>query len=154
MKSNELRIGNYVYYEHTTHIISGIMGSKIYSWWVKDGKPVIEYEQKDIGGAQVENPYMDVISRYEPIPLTDAHFIEWGFFKKDDYWCRGIADYNYCFRYRDWAKNWAFYQEYTDSAFEHDEGMFYPVSFDIEFVHQIQNLWFGLLHKEITDKED
>jgi hypothetical protein len=154
MEPQDLRIGNYVYYEHTTHIISGIMGNKIYSWWVKDGEPVIEYEQKDIGGAQVENPYMDVIDRHEPIPLTDNHFIEWGFFKKDDYWCRGIEDYNYCFKYRDWAKNWAFYQEFTDSPFEHDEGVKYSISFDIEFIHQIQNLWFALLHKEITDKED
>ena len=46
MKTQELRIGNYLYYEHTTHIVSGVHGNKVYSWWVKDGEPVIEYEAK------------------------------------------------------------------------------------------------------------
>lgn len=154
MKASDLRIGNYVYYEHTTHIVSGVHGNKVYSWWVKDGEPVIEYEAKDISGTQVENPYMDVVTQYEPIPLTDEWFIKWGFFKDGEYWSRSIVDYNYCFRYRDWAKNWAFYQEFTDSSDTKDDGVKYVISFDIEFVHQIQNLWFALLHKEIENNED
>jgi hypothetical protein len=149
MKSIDLRLGNYVYYEHTTHIVSGLHGNKVYSWWVKNGEPVIEYEDKDIGGAQVENPYMDVISRYEPITLTDEWFEKWKFYKDGEYWCRGINDYKFCFKYRDWAKNWSFYQEFTDSPNEHDDGVKYPISFDIEFVHQLQNLWYSLLHTEI-----
>ena len=76
MKSQDLRIGNYLYYEHTTHIVSGVHGNKVYSWWVKDGEPVIEYEAKDISGTQVENPYIDVISQYEPIPLTEEWLIK------------------------------------------------------------------------------
>ena len=154
MKSIDLRLGNYVYYENTTHIVSGLHGNQVYSWWVKNGEPVIEYEAKDIGGAQVENPYMDVISRYEPITLTDEWFEKWKFYKDGEYWCRGINDYKFCFKYRDWAKNWSFYQEFTDSPNEHDDGIKYPISFDIEFVHQLQNLWYSLLHTEITYKED
>jgi hypothetical protein len=154
MKPQDLRIGNYISYENTTHIVSGIINNKVYSWWVKDGKPVIEYEQKDIGGAQVENPYIDVIDRYEPIPLTDNHFIEWGFYKDGEYWSRGIYDYKFCFKYRDWADDWAFYQEFTDSTDPKDDGVKYPISFHIKFVHQLQNLWFALLHKEITNNED
>jgi hypothetical protein len=42
MKESDLRIGNYVYYEHTTHIVDGIYENKVYSWWVKNGEPVIE----------------------------------------------------------------------------------------------------------------
>ncbi len=84
MKATELRIGNYVYYEHTTHIVSGIHGNKVYSWWVKDGEPIIEYEAKDISGTQVENPYIDVISQYEPIPLTEEWLIKLGFEKLTD----------------------------------------------------------------------
>ena len=154
MKATELRIGNYVYYEHTTHIVSGVHGNKVYSWWVKDGEPVIEYEAKDISGTQVENPYLDVISQFEPIPLIDEWFIKWGFFKDGEYWSKEIDDYKYCFRYRDWAKNWAFYQEFTDSPFIEDDGKKYPISFDIEHVHQLQNLWFALLHKEIEENEN
>lgn len=76
MKSTDLRIGNYVYYEHTTHIVSGVHENRVYSWWVKDGQPVIEYEAKDISGTQEENPYMDLISQHEPIPLTEEWFDE------------------------------------------------------------------------------
>ena len=86
MKSNmepqELRIGNYIYYEHTTHIVSGVHGNRVYSWWVKDGEPVIEYEAKDISGTQVEAPYMDVISQYEPIPLTEEWLLKLGFIRE------------------------------------------------------------------------
>ena len=94
---------------------------------------------------------MDVISRYEPIPLTDEWFEKWKFYKDGEYWCRGINDYKFCFKYRDWAKNWSFYQEFTDSPNEHDDGVKYPISFDIEFVHQLQNLWYSLLHEEINN---
>jgi len=128
MKASELRIGNLVKFKHLDE-------------WSKIGAVDIVHISDDS-------------SIIEPIPLTDAHFIEWGFYKDGEYWSRGIDDYKFCFMYRDWAKNWAFYQEFTDSPWEHDEGVKYPISFDIEFVHQIQNLWFGLLHKEITDKED
>jgi len=95
----------------------------------------------------------DTIEDYERVkglPLTDEWFIKWGFHKDGEYWCRGINDYKFCFRYRDWAKNWAFYQEFTDSPDPEDDGTKYPISFDIEYVHQIQNLWFALLHYEIT----
>lgn len=99
----------------------------------------------------------DTLEDYERtkgIPLTDEWFIKWGFFKDGEYWSKEIDDYKYCFRYRDWAKNWAFYQEFTDSPFPEDDGKKYPISFDIEYVHQLQNLWFALLHKEIEENED
>jgi len=137
MKPQELRIGNLV-----------DLGNRI--------AKVIDIGHNSCTVVDLEET-QDTLESYERtkgIVLTDDHFIEWGFFKKDDYWCRGIEDNNYCFKYRDWAKNWAFYQEYTDSPFEHDDGAKYVISFDIEFVHQLQNLWFALLHKEITDNED
>ena len=31
-----------------------------------------------------------------------------------------------------------------------DDGKKYPISFDIEYVHQLQNIWYSLLHEEIT----
>jgi hypothetical protein len=89
----------------------------------------------------------------EPIPLTDEWFIKFEFHKDGEYWCRGKFDYKYCFRYRDWAKNWAFYQEYTDSGDSSDDGKKYPISFDIVYVHQLQNIWYSLLHEEITDTD-
>ena len=138
MKPQDLRIGNYVYYENTTHIISGIMGSKIYSWWVKDGKPVIEYEQKDIGGAQVENPYIDVISRHEPIPLTEEWLIKLGIEFKDKkhlYWVKG-----------------AFNLELTEEGDVYFE--VYSHYIDVKYVHQLQNLYFALTGEELKQDNE
>ena len=138
MKSTELRIGNLV-----------DLGNRI--------AKVIEIGHLSCTVVDLEET-QDTLESYERtqgIVLTDEWFQKFeGFVKVGDYWCKSIVDYNYCFRYRDWAKNWAFYQEYTDSGNSLDDGMYYVVSFDIEFVHQLQNLWFALLHKEITDKED
>jgi hypothetical protein len=144
MKPEELRINNY-YEFYSGTCVGYLLGIK-YSPFSSESKLALSPEGG--GWAQVD------LEDLTPIILTDEWFIKWGFYKDGEYWSRGIDDYKFCFKYRDWAKNWAFYQEFTDSPFEHDEGVKYSISFDIEFVHQIQNLWFALLHKEITDKED
>jgi len=89
---------------------------------------------------------------YEPILVTEKWFENFGFYRDGEYWSRGINDYKYCFKYRDWADNWAFYQEFTDSPDDRDDGVKYPISFDIKYVHQLQNLWFALLFEELTIK--
>lgn len=142
MKSTDLRIGNYVYYEHTTHIVSGVHGNKVYSWWVKDGEPVIEYEAKDISGTQVENPYMDVVSQYEPIPLTEEWLIKLEFEK--------LTDSN------DGFKN---------TTYTYTKGICFIVYFDgvrlstnfwmgneKHYVHQLQNLFYVLSGEELKLK--
>ena len=89
-------------------------------------------------------------NRVQGLILTDKWFEKFeGFYKDGEYWSISINDYKYCFKYRDWAKNWAFYQEYTDSPFPEDDGKKHPVSFDIEYVHQLQNLYFALQHEEL-----
>lgn len=75
----ELRIGNYIMYEQTTHIVTAIDEKKIHSWWVKDGKPVIEYHKKDVGGTDGLNPYFDSIENYKPILLTREWMLNFGF---------------------------------------------------------------------------
>ena len=119
MKATELRIGNYVFDN-----LGGILKIK---------------------GVSIESD----LSHIKGIPLTDEWFDKWGFHKDGEYWSMGICDYKFCFRYRDWAKNWSFYQEYTDSPNPKDDRIKYPISFDLEYVHQLQNLWFALLHYEI-----
>jgi hypothetical protein len=134
---NELRIGNYV-----------DLGNRHAKMWeiMRNSCTVLDLEETQ--------DTLESWDRIKPILLTDEWFEKFGFYKDDEYWSRGIYDYKFCFKYRDWAKNWAFYQEFTDSPDPKDDGVKYPVSFDIEFVHQLQNLWFELLHKEITVKED
>ena len=120
MKSTELRIGNLVY----------------------DTK-------SEVNTVCVET-FVKFNYQITPITLTDEWFEKFERFYKDgEYWSISINDYKYCFKYRDWAKNWAFYQEYTDSPFPEDDGKKHPVSFDIEYVHQLQNLYFALQHEEL-----
>ena len=135
MKPQDLRIGNYVYYEHTTHIVDGIYENKVYSWWVKNGEPVIEYEMKDIGGAMVKNPYRDVISQYEPIPLTEEWLIKLGFEKNI------TTD---------------LYPTFSYDILNVNDGIVYVLNYGfvnhIKYVHQVQNLYFTLTGEELKLK--
>jgi hypothetical protein len=136
MKATELRIGNYIKYGFGICTVRGT--SKDAIWLNDEGGPVP----------------LDGGMNIEPVLLTDEWFEKFGFYKDGDYWSRSIYDYNFCFKYRDWANNWAFYQEFTNSNDPNDDGKKYEVSFDIKYVHQLQNLWYSLLHYEITAKED
>jgi hypothetical protein len=132
MKANELRIGNIV-----------DLGNRI--------AKIINISHLSCTVADLEET-QDTIEDYDRVQgliLTDEWFEKWGFYKDGEYWSMGIFDYKYCFKYRDWANNWAFYQEYTDSPDSKDDGKKYPISFDIQYVHQLQNIWFALLHEEI-----
>lgn len=133
MTANELRIGNIV-----------DLGNRI--------AKIIDISHLSCTVADLEET-QDTIEDYgrvQGLILTDEWFEKWGFYKDGEYWSMGIFDYKYCFKYRDWANNWAFYQEYTDSPDSKDDGKKYPISFDIQYVHQLQNIWFALLHEEIA----
>lgn len=136
LKSSELRIGNYVEGIGMEEPIRKILDTIGYNY---------ETEKYELDALDIQN--------FKPIPLTDEWFEKFEYFYKDEeYWCIDINDYKYCFKYRDWAKNWAFYQEFTDSPHEHDNGVKYPISFDIEYVHQLQNLYFALQFTELNLK--
>lgn len=155
MTQNELRVGNYVYYEHTTHVVSGIHGNKVYSWWVKDGEPVIEYEAKDSSGTQVENPYMDVVSQYEPILLTEDWLEKLGLIKRNQTeelpeelqqpdidedgdiwytWVKGVFNLEIQSNGEIWFELYSHYKH-------------------IKWVHELQNLYFALTEEELTLQE-
>lgn len=138
MKSTEIRIGNLV-----------DLGNRI--------AKVIEIGHLSCTVVDLEET-QDTLESYERtqgIVLTDEWFQKFeGFYKDGEYLSIGINDYQYCFKYRDWAKNWACYIEYTDSGDSEDDGKKYPISFDIEFVHQLQNLYFSLQFEELKLKEN
>jgi hypothetical protein len=113
------------------------MGNNIYSWWVKDGEPVIEYEAKDVSGTQVENPYMDVISQYEPIPLTEEWLLKFG----GTYKSYGYGDNEW----KSWNINgFPFRQNGNGITFTLGDN-------DIDYVHELQNLFY-VLKKELKLK--
>jgi hypothetical protein len=155
MNQNELRIGNYVYYEHTTHVVSGVHGNSVFSWWVKDGKPVIEWEAKDISGTQVENPYIDAVRQYEPIPLTEEWLEKLGIIKRNQTeelpeelqqpdidedgdiwytWVKGVFNLEIQSNGEIWFEVYSHY-------------------IHVKWVHQLQNLYFALTEEELTLKE-
>jgi hypothetical protein len=92
--------------------------------------------------------------RIKPIPLTEEWLLKFdGFIKDGEYLSIGRLDCKYCFKYRDLADNWAFYIEYTDGR-PTDDGVKYPVAFDIKYVHQLQNLYFSITREELTLKSE
>jgi hypothetical protein len=151
MTQNELRIGNYVYYEHTTHVVSGVHGNSVFSWWVKDGKPVIEYEAKDSSGTQVENPYMDVVRRYEPIPLTEEWLEKLGLIKRNQ-----TEELPEELQQPDIDEDGGIWYTWIKGAFnleiqENGEIWFelYSHYKHIKWVHELQNLYFALAEEEL-----
>lgn len=137
MNPTELRLGNFIDYEATTHIITSLGESTCNSKWL--GYP--------------KDTYLHSYSELKPIVLTEEWFLKFkGFYKDGQYISIDVADYKYCFKYRDWAENWALYQEYTDSPDPNDDGKKHPISFDYKYVHQLQNLYFALMGEELKMK--
>ena len=89
-----------------------------------------------------------------PIKGNEQWLLDRGFYKEKgtEFYNFPHMDYQYCLKYREWDKKWALYQEYTDSPFPEDDGKKYPISFEYEFIHQIQNLIHILAHEELTLK--
>ena len=161
MKATELRIGNYVIYECTTHIVCEISDKGISSWWVKKNKPVIEKIKEDIGGKEVPYPYFDGEKEYDSIPLTEEWLLKFGFKKENvktvskyhgSYFSMLFCDYKYSFAYADFRYDWGFYHSYTDACDKKDNNKFDFISCGIKYVHQLQNLYFALTGEELIFK--
>lgn len=129
MKASELRLGNFVYGHKTV--------------WAIDPTDFKYYDSD-----KEELPY-------EPIPLTEEWVIKLGFVKTEDKkFSRPVCDYDYVLT-RDWQEypSYHFGIEYTDSPRKEDEGQVYHFSFEIKYVHQLQNIYFFLAHEELTIKK-
>ena len=70
MKANELRIGNLVIHEQTTHIIKNVLENTCVSDWVE--------------AKEVDN-YTHNYNEIKPIPLTEEWLFKFGF--KDNNFC-------------------------------------------------------------------
>jgi hypothetical protein len=148
MKATELRIGNLIDYERTTHIVCGLREDMIESWWFKDGKAVIEYLSNDSSGVEVENPYFDSNSNYKPILLTEEWLYKFGFENIDksdnDYITYTDPNHDYYLQIDVRKKDGKY--AILDNSFD-DLRDFSMV--DISYVHQLQNLYFALTGEEL-----
>lgn len=137
MKASELRIGNYLQDRENRlckvesidiAFIDSIVGEA--------------FKAPAIYGGLTSLPH-------KPIPLTEEILLKCGFELIDSYFKKGELDMFYCLKYYPHLKGYYFYIEYTDSPFEKDYDVYYPVSCTYKHLHQLQNLYFALTSEEL-----
>ena len=138
MKAEELRIGNYINWEQTTHIVSGLPNLNfVRSYWVKD----------DIVKDQEE--YQGFIEEAKPIPLDEDWLLKFGFEFQEDESPRGMKLYVN----NDWS--FCILEEFGTFSYAETQGEDYEY-FDVKClrtVHQLQNLYYALTGEELTINE-
>ena len=119
MKQNEIRVGN----------------------WLNDPRPLTEYEKKYVNNP--DNGYfratardIEVAELFEPIPLTEEILLKCGFKKKNGYKFV-LHNSHFSLVMIDSIKR-------EDYAFSH-----YNLWVNLEYVHQLQNLYFALTGQEL-----
>lgn len=129
LKATELRIGNYAEY-----FMQDTMDKE---WW----------EAFQINGQDIK--YLDKHqddTDYRPIPLTEEWLDRLGFYSK----------------YKSNHKMWNIFGFNLHQISDEDENgnkipqeqiFYYAFSYEIKYVHQLQNLYFALIGKELTIKE-
>ena len=137
IKSNELRIGNYLYDSCLDVIkIECIMSDRYVSWDEKDFNLEFSYESDDI------NMFHPEPNELCPIQLTDEILSEWCGFKISP--CQGF--------YFDVDNELQIYitRNHAISLINRqDEGEHYLLR-KIGFLHQLQNLYFAFTGEELT----
>ena len=140
IKPQELRIGNMLSIEGTFIKVGKIEENSI-SWNIA----------KDTAKFKIWNPFLPVSDKkINPIPLTKEILLKFGFNKE---YQKGYIGIDVCnsdfvltepFKMGEWQTNYTFQFE-TGSV---------PKFKEIEYVHQLQNLFFALTGEELTFKKD
>ena len=132
INANELRLGNYIDYEKTTHIVSEISKNLVRSYWIGD-------EQDPI-----KNNYITPITDIEPILITEKLLIRLGFVKSG----KIIISY---------VKNLDISEIKRFTILPTNSGLFYFVpsvsiswSVELKYAHQLQNMYFFTYWRRIN----
>lgn len=128
MRKKELMVGNYVNQKNTLHQVLEIKENEVICKWIfeKSNIMIDDYYYRDI----------------KPIPLTEEWLLKLGFEFINQNWPLKIKD-PYI-----WKTNITLFAD----------GHYYltidgkKISYKIEYVHQLQNLYFALTQKELTIK--
>lgn len=129
MKETELRIGNFVEFENEVFRMHTI--TELY--------PILD---TDLFGA-----YVVEWDKLSPIPLTEEWLVDFGFIDK----------------YKSCNKDWSIYGfTINQQSDEDDDGnkipqeqiFYYQYQYGIKYVHQLQNLYFALIGKELIIKQE
>lgn len=152
MKSNELRIGNWInIYDDFNAKVTGMTNTNK-AWFVK-------------------NPHNDDcafnVHQIKPIPLTEEWLLKFGFIDDNK---TNRKEYKLIFTYINWclfgntpeSNYFRVYQETDKNKYHEDIRGYYLGEFQvyaslsfvitIKYVHQLQNLYFALTGKELNEK--
>lgn len=123
MKSNELRIGNYLSYKLGTFIVRGV------------GKDCVWLN--DTGGPISINGFLEI----QPIPLTEEWLLKFGFDKYLE------------LRHNDFMLEYiSFNKKIMLTLYDYNDNEV-SIDTKIKCVHQLQNLFYALTCEELTIKE-
>ena len=132
MEVQELRIGNLVNHEQTTHVIKSIGGSRVSSVWIRG-------TDNDV--------YNSSINHIKPIPLTSEWLVKLGFEKSKGNFS---IDFNLGYlelEYHVIMDLWEF--NIVNVGDSWDEPVSMPLK-SPQFLHHLQNLYFALTGEELV----
>lgn len=142
MKAQELRIGNYVKSGNQNCYINFFLGRDMADLEV-------------IGFEYTDDNHEEFISKLQPITLTEEWLVKFGFV---DYSCH-VNYYEKCIKSDIPSKHVVVRfgrQRNYFTFFNHSECNFTDMQFlrELEYVHQLQNLYFALTGDELTLKTE
>lgn len=123
MDSSELRLGNYVNYEQTTHIITGLLREACLSNWFK--------------ALDEEDAYLHRYNEISPIPITNKKLRKLGGTFDSGYWV-----------FQD-QEGWEvkFFQDKKGLMF-----IFPKNNVRLDYIHELQNLFYELTKENLPYK--
>ena len=143
---SELRIGNWLNFRHH-----------------KNDCPMPDFFWLPLTITAIKKDYVEVLDfesipltddRVKPIPITEEWLLKFGFRKHKKGFSIGIADYGYVINFLDWRNDWTFGIEYYDPMDDKMIGEVFNFNgLGLQFVHQLQNLYFTLTGEELKTKE-
>ena len=148
MKANELRVGNYLFCHRYLSIVQGVNSEVVIVLKCLNTLKVIEFGSNEI----------------KPIPITEEWLLKFGFdnWGLGTQWNNEFESYVRYVRHNDLDGTSNFEIHYIKSTYGNSEHYQYFISCDeddrlnwgedIEYIHQLQNLYFALTGKELTIK--
>lgn len=127
LTSKDLRVGNYINYECTTHVVSEIHSEKIIHYWINSGHD-----------GYVTN-YKQILS----IPITIEEITKFGFHEDKS----GVYSNDNGYAIVDDGEFFWLCRMSRKNKIKDSDKLEYIATFD--FVHELQNLYFHVAKKEL-----
>lgn len=144
IKASELRIGNYLQTQLTHRQKQTIQPLIVVADELKHLKPALTYMQ---GKHRTMYTTHLFYRELQPIPLTPELLLKCGFLKEDNFYYRkwvAIPELN--------DSEDLYITESGENAFklaQYFDGFYIDYGLPFSYVHQLQNLFFSLLHREL-----